>query len=362
MPHEVETMAYRMRDRADVPWHQLGFALEYDATPDEMLVASGLNWTVSKRPLWTPSSPTIAEDGVMNGSGLMRMSDYFALVRDSDNKILGPAGKEYIPTQNKQAFDFFRKFCDAGHMQLETAGSLQGGKQVWVLAKLGKMFTLPGGDEVHGYLLFSSPHCWGKSLLIKFVTIRVVCANTFAMAMGDSTYGKGFRMPHVRAFDAEVAQEAAISLGIANELFEGFEAAARKLAATKVDVDVVVRYIADVFQPELIMEQFGKSFYKSNTEAKQAELLIDPSSPKVDASQFKRSAYDVLSAVNRQPGADLASSNGTLWGTFNAVTYYADHLAGRDRDNAIFSSWFGPKAVVKTQALKRAVQMAKVAR
>jgi phage/plasmid-like protein (TIGR03299 family) len=360
MPHEVETMAYRMRDRADVPWHQLGFALEHDATPDEMLVASGLDWTVSKRPLWTPSSATIAEDGVTNSSGLMRMSDYFALVRDSDNKILGPAGKDYVPTQNKQAFDFFRKFCDAGRMQLETAGSLQGGKQVWVLAKLGKMFTLPGGDEVHGYLLFSSPHCWGKSLVIKFVTIRIVCANTFAMAMSEAKYGKGFRMPHIRAFDAEVAHEAAISLGIANELFENFEATARKLASTKVDTDVVVRYIADVFQPELIVEQFGKSFYKA-TEAKQAEMLLDPTSPKVDAAQFKRSAYDVLTAVNRQPGADLESTRGTLWGAFNATTYYADHLAGRDRDNALYSSWFGPKAATKSQALKRAIQMAEVA-
>ena len=188
-----------------------------------------------------------------------------------------------------------------------------------------------------------------------------MCANTLTMAMNEAKYGKGFRMPHIRAFDAEVAQEAAISLGIANELFEGFEATANKLAKTKVDTDVVVRYIADVFQPELVVEQFGKSFYKA-TEAKQAEMLLDPTSPKFDASQFKRSAYDVLTAVNRQPGADLESTRNTLWGSFNAVTYYCDHLAGRDRDNAIYSSWFGPKAATKSQALKRAIQMAEVAK
>ena len=371
MPAEVETMAYAMKDRADVPWHGLGNPIDHDASPEEMLEVSGLNWTVSKRPLFAPGGLTSIGPGTAfptfkdyladpDGTALS-VSEYFALVRDSDNKVLGPAGKEYIPTQNRQAFDFFKKFTTVGHMTMDTAGSLQGGKQVWVLARLGKMFTLPGGDEIHGYLLLSSPHVWGKSLVIKFVTIRVVCMNTFTMAMNEAKYGKGFRMPHIRAFDAEVAQEAAISLGIANELFEGFEATANKLARTKIDTDVTVRYIADVFQPELVVEQFGKSFYKA-TEAKQAEMLLDPTSPKVDASQFKRSAYDVLTAVNRQPGADLESTRGTLWGAFNATTYYTDHLAGRDRDNALYAAWFGPKAATKSQALKRAIQMAEVAK
>jgi len=361
MPAEVETMAYRMESRADVPWHGLGNPIDHDATPEEMLIASELDWTVSKRPIWTPRTPQFTADGGPIAFGdFLNVPDYFALVRDSDNKILGPSGKDYIPIQNRQAFDFFKKFTDAGQMRMETAGSLQGGKQVWVLAKLSKSFSLPGGDEVGGYLLLSSPHIWGKSFVIKFVTIRVVCMNTFTMAMNEAKYGKGFRMPHIRAFDGEVAKEAAISLGIANELFEGFEATANKLASTKVDTDVVVRYVADIFQPELIVEQFGKSFYKA-TEAKQAEMLLDPTSPKVDASQFKRSAYDVLTAVNRQPGADLESSSGTLWGAFNATTYYTDHLAGRDRDNALYAAWFGPKAVTKSQALKRAIQMAEVA-
>jgi phage/plasmid-like protein (TIGR03299 family) len=358
MPAEVETMAYRMEKKADIPWHGLGVSIDHDATPDEMLEVSGLNWTVSKRPLFTPRVPSIVDGQEFE---TMSVPDFFTLVRDSDNKILGPAGKDYVPTQNKQAFDFFKKFTDVGQMRMETAGSLQEGRQVWVLAKVMKSFSLPGGDEVGGYLLLSSPHVWGKSFIIKFVTIRVVCMNTFTMAMNESKFGKGFRMPHIRAFDGDVAEEARISLGIAKELFQDFETTAGKLAKTKVDVDVVVRYVADVFQPELIVDSFGKSFYKQN-ESKQAELLIDPSSPKVDAAQFKRSAYEVLSMVNRQPGADLESTRGTLWGAFNAATYYTDHVAGRDRDNALHSAWFGPRSVLKTTALRRAVQMAEVAR
>ena len=45
MAHMVETMAYA----GEVPWHGLGVQVEENLTPDEMLVAAGLDWTVSKR-------------------------------------------------------------------------------------------------------------------------------------------------------------------------------------------------------------------------------------------------------------------------------------------------------------------------
>lgn len=361
MPADVETMAYRMESKADVPWHGLGEPIDHDASPDEMLTTAKLDWTVSKRPLWTPATnlSVVESNMIVSPTDLVSVLDYFVLVRDSDNSVFGPAGKDYVPTQNKQAFEFFKKFTTAGHMRMETAGSLQGGKQVWALAKLKKAFVLPGGDEVSGYLLLSSPHIWGKSFVIKFVTIRVVCSNTFTMAMNEAKFGRGFRMPHIRAFDMEVAHEAEISLGIAIELFEGFEATANKLVKAKVDEDVVLRYVADIFQPEMIVEAFGKSFLKKS-EADQARLLVSPDSPRLNSTQLKRSAYDVFNAVNRQPGADLESARGTMWGAFNATTYYSDHVAGRDRDNALYSSWFGPKAATKTAALKRAVQMAEV--
>ena len=45
----VETMAYA----GDVPWHGLGAKVNDTMTPEEMLEAAQLNWTVSKRPAYT---------------------------------------------------------------------------------------------------------------------------------------------------------------------------------------------------------------------------------------------------------------------------------------------------------------------
>ena len=53
MAHLVETMAYA----GEVPWHGLGKPVHSNMTPDEMLVAAGIDWTVSKRPAFTVDKP-----------------------------------------------------------------------------------------------------------------------------------------------------------------------------------------------------------------------------------------------------------------------------------------------------------------
>ena len=44
MAHNVETMAYA----GEVPWHGLGYRVPMDLTPDQMLEAASLDWTVTK--------------------------------------------------------------------------------------------------------------------------------------------------------------------------------------------------------------------------------------------------------------------------------------------------------------------------
>lgn len=354
MSHEVETMAYRKETEQDVPWHGLGNPIHHDAQPDEMLIEAGLNWTVSKRKLWYPKNPDIPSDSFQ-----MTQDDIFALVRDSDDKFLGPCGKDYIPTQNAQAFDFFKKFTDAGQMRMETAGSLMGGKQIWVLAKMISSFKLPGGDEIRGYLLLSSPHIWGKSFIMKFVTIRVVCNNTFVMAMRESSSSPSFRMAHTREFDEKVAAEAETALGLAESMLTDFEADATLLASAQVKPQVVINYIADIYQPKLITDAFGTSFYRLNAK-RQAELLCDEKSTVINAGMFNSNSSRTLRAYASSPGASLDSSKDTMWGAFNAVTYFIDHVSGRNRDNALHSAWFGMKAVEKTKAFQSAKHISEV--
>ena len=191
MAHNVETMAYA----GEVPWHGLGVKVEDNLTPEEMLIAAELDWTVSKRHLFTHADPDVNASNDIIG-----VEDYYVLVRDSDNKTFGPCGPRFVPSQNKDAFEFFRKFTDAGHMKMETAGSLKGGEQVWGLANVSKDFTLPGDDRVLGYLLVSVSHKWGKSNEIRFTPIRVVCNNTLTMALADRSTSLSSRRSCWRGF------------------------------------------------------------------------------------------------------------------------------------------------------------------
>ena len=160
MSHEIETMAYA----GETPWHGLGNPVSNNMTPEEMLVAADLNWTVSKRQAYTLDNPNCLNllDPRSEANFLRCDGNYF-LTRDSDNKILSPCGEGYVPFQNHQVLDFFKKFTEAGNMQMETAGSLKAGKDIWGLAKLNQKYELAGNDEVGGYLLVNNSHTVGKA-------------------------------------------------------------------------------------------------------------------------------------------------------------------------------------------------------
>ena len=342
MAHAVETMAYA----GELPWHGLGVKVEDNLTPDEMLVAAGLDWTVSKRHLFTHSEPSVE-----NSKEVIPVNDYYVLVRDSDNKTFGPCGPKFVPSQNADAFKFFEKFTSVGDMSMDTAGALKGGEQVWGLAKINDGFTLPGDDRVLGYLLVSVSHKWGKANEIRFTPIRVVCNNTLTYALADKTR-PSFKMPHLTALDAEVFKSAEEALGIAGDRMKDFKESAEFLSSKNYTSQNVVSYISELFQPELLEQQ-------KNIEKMSDIKAIATRQSMVD--EFKRIPAMVHQALEEQPGANLKSSKGTWWGAANAVTFIVDHKWGHDRDAALHNAWFGNRASLKQKAISKAVEYAKAA-
>lgn len=328
MAHLVETMAYAN----ETPWHGLGVQVSDALDPQQMIEAAGLDWTVSRRSLFTTQEP-----GPNQVQATLRTDDWGVLVRNSDNKILGPCGKNYIPMQNADVFTFFDRFVKAGHMKMETAGSLDGGRQIWGLASIQKGFSLPGQDDVNGYLLLNQPHVWGKSLTIMFTPIRVVCNNTLTMALNASSQSTAkFTMPHVREWGSEIIQRAETALGIATHQLDAFKTTAELLARTSYQEKQVTEYIAKLFNPALVAEN-----------------------DEITRDQFTRTADEVYNCIHTQPGATL--SEGSWWSALNAVTYFVDHKAGRNRDASLTSAWFGPRAALKRKALNLAVEYAEAA-
>ena len=291
MAHEIETMAYA----GQVPWHGLGEKVSSDMTPKQMLEAAKLDWTVSKRPSYVPDKPDVWN--ILDPSGeanFIRCPDSYHLVRDSDNKVLSSCGDGYVPFQNAEVMDFFKKFTDAGHMKMETAGSLKEGKDIWGLAKLTDKFQLSGNDEVKGYLLINNSHQVGKAMTIMFTPIRVVCNNTLTMALGAD--GERFRVLHLQMFDEEIIKAAEEALGLSGQQMKAFQEQSEFLSSKQYKSADLDNFIAELLQPKLLIER-GKSDSFENLPPLRDE--------------FSRTAENVLDAIETSPGSQLKSAKGT---------------------------------------------------
>ncbi len=67
----------------------------------------------------------------------------------------------------------------------ETAGSLQGGRRTWILAKLPQRYII-SGDEITPYLVFMNSHDGTGAIKAAMTPIRVVCQNTLNLALSNA--------------------------------------------------------------------------------------------------------------------------------------------------------------------------------
>jgi len=166
MSANVESMFYVRV----APWHGLGVCVESALNSEEALRESGLDWTVIQRPLMTSTYDPVP--------------GYKANIRDTDNTILGVVTDRYKVVQNHEAFAFTDALLGEG-VKYETAGSLNDGKKIWMLAKLPDKYIMEG-EQIEPYLVFSSSHDGSAAIKVCMTPIRVVCQNTLNLALGNA--------------------------------------------------------------------------------------------------------------------------------------------------------------------------------
>jgi phage/plasmid-like protein (TIGR03299 family) len=316
MAHMVESMAYA----GEVPWHGLGTKVPADLGPLQMMQKAGCDWTVSKQQMY-----------VLDG---IPVTGKKALIRDGENDVLDIVGDDWNPVQNAEAFEFFHEYCMAGDMEMHTAGSLDNGRNVWVLAKVKESFSILGDDQVDSYLLFSNPHKYGKAIDVRFTPIRVVCNNTLTMSLNAESKNQ-VKLNHRTAFDADMVKQ---TLGIAHDKFEKYKEVAEFLSSKRYTKESLVNYYNEVF-PHTYAGSKGKTVESFD-----------------DLTKNAKAAFDVL---HTQPGA--TKGEGSFWQAFNSVTYMTDHLMGRSAESRLNSAWFGQNQTRKVKALQKAVEFAEAA-
>jgi len=281
MAHEVETMF----SAKTVPWHGLGTITEDVLTAHEALTTAGLDWDVKLHSLYAQI-----------GKNKKKVGDRFAVVRQSDESILGTVGSRYTPFQNRDAFQFADNLVDDGAAKYETAGSLKDGRVVFLTMKVPMELQVAGEDAHEMYLVLRNSHNGLSSVNVLVTPVRVVCQNTMSMALG--TARQRWAAPHTASLTGKI-QEARETLNLTFKYAEAFNASATKMVNTTV------------------------------TDAMLRELLEDvlPDRPKT------AEVIETIETLHHT--SEVNGYTGTAWGAFNAVTEYFDHYRETKTQEAV---------------------------
>lgn len=310
MAHEVETMAYV----GETPWHGLGTKLNAPPSIEEAITASGLDWEVRLEELMLRDVP-------LDLTGPIPAR---AVMRQTDRKVLGVVGTSYRPLQNREAFRFFQPFVDAGHAEIHTAGSLRGGRKVWVLAKLAKFEAeVVPGDSVQAYILLSNSHDGSATVKAGFTPIRVVCNNTLSAAEGHGANLLNIR--HTKNVDAAL------------EIVRG-------------TMDLMTRAFRATTEQYRLLAHYGIS--QTDLRDYVARVYETPDEKALDRRM------EVLQPIYEGGLGMEAAGHDNLWRAYNAITEQTSWHRGNDQDVRMDNVWFGAGKALNDRALGIAVTMA----
>ncbi len=324
MPHDLATTDSRpaMMYTGEVPWHRLGTRLDEPATAREAIAAAGLDYDVELTRLVTVNDIPIP--------------DKLAVVREDSRSILGVVGNTYRPVQNRECFGFLDAVVADGSLRYHTAGALGKGERVWMLAKLPEDIRVKNSDDItEKYLLLSNSHDGSSSLRAFFTPIRVICANTLAIAERNGR-GQGVSIVHKGDLSLKI-QQAQEVLGLAKRFYD--------------DVELRINRLASHYPSLRQLEEYFK--------------LVYPDSPDGESTRTKNVRQELHRLFEEGIGHKMPAIRHTTWTALNAVTEYVDHYrstrgktAMERASNRLDSAWFGSGARLKEHAWELAMQMA----
>lgn len=307
------------------PWHGLGIVLPEAPGIDEALEISGLNWEVRTLPL-NAKQPSIP--GKITRTTIP-VNAHRAIQRVDTGEIFTVVSRRYVPLQNVDAFNLFRPLVESGDIELETAGSLQNGRKVWLLARISgeSDMEVKDGDTVKPFVMLSNAHDGSNAVRLGFTPIRVVCNNTLTMAHNNkaSQLIRVFHKGDVKG-NLEKLRET-MHMGV-----EGFRASIetyRLLASKEINQEDLKKYVKTVLGLETPLDTLS------------------------------RKETSILDTIQNGIGTQLRDGEKiTLWDAYNGVNEWGLYVRGTDQNNRLNTAWFGDGSITDGRALDYAIKMA----
>lgn len=302
-------------------WHQLGTVLDHSFTAEEAMEHGLLGgWKVRK-------SPVVA---VLETGEALPMPGRYAVVRDNpvtkDPEVLGNVGEAYHIIQNEEHAGLLNALVDESGAHFETAGSLDGGRKVFITMKLPGHMSIGGVDRIDNYIAAVNSHDGSTAFTIMTTPIRIVCQNTLNVALQGQP--ATYRVRHTRGADKMLRQEARQALDLTFNYLDGFQAEAEKMINTA---------LTQASFDQIIQQAWG------------AGKDAAPSTVTRTENKLEEMSQLFATALTQEGVRD------TVWAGFNAITEWADHFAptrGTERDTARAMKAITDPGDFKTKALK----------
>jgi phage/plasmid-like protein (TIGR03299 family) len=264
-------------------WHNLGQLTDRQLTAAEAIKEAQLDWEVEQVPVYHQ----------VEGE-LEALEDQYLVRRKDNHRALKVMSNKYQLIQNAETFAFADEIIGSGQAVWDTAGSIAGGRVVFMQVELpGHLFLKSNPDDkTVKKILFLNSHDGSKALTGMITPVRVVCQNTLNAALAN--HSNQFKVYHRKNFQAKKSEAAKI-LELASAYYDDLQTVMDSLAEQQVTKSYVDGFVTALFPS-----------------AKEGEELA------------------TRTENRRQQIADLFSTgrgnNGeNKWDLYNAVTEYVDH-------------------------------------
>jgi len=281
-------------------WHKLGTVLTDTFTAEVALQEAHLaGWDVRKTPLYT--TDVLADE--------IAVANKFATVRTNPftgkPEVLGVVGSKYIPIQNEDHTELLNALVDESGAHFETAGSIAGGRQTFITMKLPSTINVGGIDKVETYIAGLNSHDGSRAFQFLVTPVRIVCANTQAMAIRNAK--SRFSVRHTKNGTKSIIAQARETLGMTFTYLEEFEIRAERMIQQTMSLGEFEQIVASLYpirdaENDLIV---GRVTAERNT---------------------IMNLFESSETMN-----DI---RGTRWSGYQAITEYLDHYKTMQGKNA----------------------------
>lgn len=296
MSHEIEQFrngeAAFVSARLDA-WHQLGTVLDHTFTAEEALQHAHLaGWNVRKFPLQTIAIGNTPALDVPNSFANVRTNPVTGLV-----DVLGTVGSVYRPIQNEEHCELLNTLVDQSGAHFETAGSLKGGREVFITMQLPESMMVGGVDETKINIAALNSHDGNSSFRFLITPVRVVCANTQTAAIKSAV--STFSIRHTKN-GKNTIEEARQALGLTFRYIDAFQLEAEKMIQETMKESEFFGIVNQIWTPE-----------------------VDGTTRKMNQ---QRDRLHELGRLFTEAGTQEVIG-GTRYAGYNVITEYLDHFA-----------------------------------